>query len=82
VYVILFCATPVASARLRVATIARDAGLREILPSVFQGELTPYRRGRLLAAVTSAVRRVRPLHLEVLTLPAGHFLKRVVRKRA
>ena len=80
-YVILFCATPVASTRLRVATIARDAGLREILPSVFQGELTPYRRGRLLAAVTSAVRRIRPVHLEVLTLPAGHFLKRLVRKR-
>ncbi len=81
VSVILFCATPVASARLRVATIARDAGLRGILPSVFEGELTPYRRGRLLEAVRSAVRRIRPVHLEVLSLPAGHFLKRLVRVR-
>lgn len=80
-YVLLFCATPIANARQRVATVARDAGLREILPSVFQGELTPYRRGRLLAAVEGAVRRVRPVHLEVLTLPTGHFLKRLVRRR-
>lgn len=80
-YVLLFCATPIAGARARVATIARDAGLWEVLPSVFQGELTPYRRGKLLAEVEGALRRVRPVHLEVLTLPAGHFLKRLVRRR-
>jgi len=81
VYILLFCASPVAAIRERVATIARDAGLREVLPSVFQGELTSYRRGLLLAAMERAVRRVRPVHLEILTLPAGHFLKRVVRRR-
>lgn len=81
VHVLLFCASPVACVRDRVATIARDSGLREILPAVFRGQLTPYRKGLLVAAVESALRRARPYHLEILTLPEGHYLKRHVRSR-
>ena len=75
-YVLLFCATPVARLRDRIATLARDSGLREVLPSVYQGELTRYRKGLLLSAVESALRRARAFHVELLTLPSGHFLGR------
>ena len=64
-----------------VATVARDSGLREILPAVFRGQLTPYQKRLLVAAVESALRRARPYHLEILALLESHFLKRHVRKR-
>ena len=80
-YVLLFCASPAVTLRDRIATLARDSGLREILPSVYQGELTPYRRGLLLVAVESALRRARAFHVELLTLPSGHFLGRYRRVR-
>lgn len=75
-FVLLYCASPVKSLREEIARVARDNGLTEILPSLYQAELTPYRRALLTRELHAALRRRRPYHLEVLTMPDGHFLRR------
>lgn len=71
-----------ASLRERVARAAFDNGLREILPSVFHGELTGYRRSLLVRELDAALRRSRPYHLELLTLPEGHYVGRFTKRRS
>jgi hypothetical protein len=76
-FVLLYCASPIKGIRAEIARVARDHGLTEILPFLYQGELTAYRRGLLEQEARFALRRRRPYHLEILTLPDGHFLGRV-----
>lgn len=74
--VLLFCASPLKGLREAVARVARDHGLTEVLPSLYQGELTAYRKNLLQQEIRAVLRRRREYHLEILTLPDGHFVGR------
>lgn len=80
-FVVLFCASTYASARDVVRIVAADHGLHEDLPSVYVGEVTPYRRTKMVADLQCRTRRMRALHAVILTIPGAHFRNRLVISR-
>ena len=80
---VLLCAvSPVAEIRHAIATAARDHGLAELLPGVFEGQVTAYRFSLLGGALRRLLRGRRPYRVELFTIPDGHACTRFRRLRA